>query len=271
MTARQDILDAARALRAVGREPFSPADLAAELRRRGSTYPESTLRTHIASVMCVNAPEHHAVRYADLERVGQRRYRLAATAGAAPVTASARTGRRSERAARCDTDLQRWIIGAIEERGGRSPLPLGDLAGEADVEWQLEDLVRRGYVKEDDGSAVLTRAGERAAVHGFPTEPAGRTSPLAPHELELLHQLMWDAADEVAGDERRRFTTGVKWMLEEYFGINTTDRGGPHGKARRDAFRRLEAIGAIEQIGGGEAQRTSNCWVTDPGQVQYPW
>jgi hypothetical protein len=75
-TCRQEILDAFAALeRRHGRPVFSPAELVAEVLARGSRHPESTIRTHIISSMCVNAPANHAVRYSDLERVDRGLYR----------------------------------------------------------------------------------------------------------------------------------------------------------------------------------------------------
>lgn len=77
-TCREEILDAFATLeRRHGRDTFSPAELVAEVLARGSTHPESTIRTHVVSAMCVNAPPNHAVRYPDLERVGRGRYRRA--------------------------------------------------------------------------------------------------------------------------------------------------------------------------------------------------
>ncbi len=76
MTCRDEILDAVVALeRRHGRDTFSPAEVVAEVLARGSQHPESTIRTHIVSAMCVNAPPNHAVRYPDLERVGRGQYR----------------------------------------------------------------------------------------------------------------------------------------------------------------------------------------------------
>jgi hypothetical protein len=77
MTCRDEVLSVARSL--AGRSSdstFSLAEILAEMSRRGTQYPESTIRTHVASVMCVNAPENHAVVFADLERVGRGLYRL---------------------------------------------------------------------------------------------------------------------------------------------------------------------------------------------------
>jgi hypothetical protein len=60
-----------------GRTPFSPADLIAEARSSGSTYPDTTLRTFIVGPMCANSPDNHAVQYGDLVRVSRGSYRLA--------------------------------------------------------------------------------------------------------------------------------------------------------------------------------------------------
>lgn len=84
MTAREEILAAARHLTNLGNVPFSPSDLLEELRRRGTDYPGSTLRTHITSIMCIDAPRNHPAHYPDLKRVGRGRYRLAGAAPEAP-------------------------------------------------------------------------------------------------------------------------------------------------------------------------------------------
>lgn len=54
---------------------FSPAEMIQELESRGTAFRPATIRTHIVSRMCVNAPDHHAVVYRDLERVARGRYR----------------------------------------------------------------------------------------------------------------------------------------------------------------------------------------------------
>lgn len=76
MTARDEILAALPALRArLGSDVFSVDEVVNELARRGSRYRPSTIRTHVVSRMCRNAPAHHAVTYDDLERVGPGLYR----------------------------------------------------------------------------------------------------------------------------------------------------------------------------------------------------
>lgn len=78
MTARGEILAAAKALAAKASDgSFAVDDVVRELGRRGSGYAESTIRTHVVSRMCANAPDDHAVTYDDLIRTEAGRYRLA--------------------------------------------------------------------------------------------------------------------------------------------------------------------------------------------------
>lgn len=71
MGAREEILIAIRRL---GSETFTVMDVLREM--RGTEYAESTIRTHITSRMCADAPDNHGTTYADLDRVGRGRYRL---------------------------------------------------------------------------------------------------------------------------------------------------------------------------------------------------
>ena len=77
-TCREQILNAISAIqRRSGQKTVGVQEIVDELRREGSSYKESTIRTHITSSMCVNAPPNHAVRYADLFRVERGVYKLA--------------------------------------------------------------------------------------------------------------------------------------------------------------------------------------------------
>jgi hypothetical protein len=77
VTVRQEILDAARTVTArEGRDTFSPAEIVAEMRRRGSRYPESTIRTMVTAHMCAEAPENAGTTYDDFERPSRGVYRL---------------------------------------------------------------------------------------------------------------------------------------------------------------------------------------------------
>lgn len=75
-TAREQILRAIDRITKGSADTFTIGDVLAELRVSGSDLAESTLRTHITSRMCANAPDHHGTTYDDLERVDRGIYRL---------------------------------------------------------------------------------------------------------------------------------------------------------------------------------------------------
>lgn len=55
---------------------FTVLEIIECMAKRGSKYKESTIRTHIVSRMCGNAPDNHAVTYEDLRRTGRGKYQL---------------------------------------------------------------------------------------------------------------------------------------------------------------------------------------------------
>lgn len=57
---------------------FNLTDIIGEMKARGSGYSERTIRTHVTSRMCANAPSNHAVVYNDFWCIdrGSGRYRL---------------------------------------------------------------------------------------------------------------------------------------------------------------------------------------------------
>ena len=76
-SAREEILAAAKML--ADRSPdgsFTLMQIVTNLRRAGSRYAESTIRTHVTSRMCADAPDHHGTTYDDFERLGGGRYRF---------------------------------------------------------------------------------------------------------------------------------------------------------------------------------------------------
>lgn len=76
MTVRHEILQAFERLeRRHGRVDFQLSDIVLEVQSATDEYAESSIRTHVVSVMCVNAPVNHATTYRDLERVGRGTYR----------------------------------------------------------------------------------------------------------------------------------------------------------------------------------------------------
>jgi hypothetical protein len=83
--AREEILAAFRRLeRRSGRRVFQLRDVVAEVLSVTNAYNETTLRTYITSVMCADAPVHHANHTNDLSRVGHGLYALSGT-GEVPV------------------------------------------------------------------------------------------------------------------------------------------------------------------------------------------
>ena len=60
-----------------GRQVFRLAEILAEVKTAGTRYRDSTIRTHISSRMCGNAPDHHPLVYNDLVWVATGEYRRA--------------------------------------------------------------------------------------------------------------------------------------------------------------------------------------------------
>ena len=77
MVAHDEILDAVnRVIKKTGKNEFSIKDILNEMQKSKSTYAESTIRTHIASRLCVDSPPNHATRYSYFERIERGKYRL---------------------------------------------------------------------------------------------------------------------------------------------------------------------------------------------------
>lgn len=78
-TCREEILAAMPDVCRVSADgTFSPDDVVKALAARGSRFSAATVRTHVMSRMCANAPDHHGSVTQDLERVDRGRYRLRA-------------------------------------------------------------------------------------------------------------------------------------------------------------------------------------------------
>lgn len=74
---REEILKAARdVVREKGRNEFTVLEIISRLQSLGADCSESTIRTHITSRCCRNAPKNHAVTYEDFERITRGLYRL---------------------------------------------------------------------------------------------------------------------------------------------------------------------------------------------------
>lgn len=77
MTARDEVLAAAHSLTARSADgTFTAGEVVTYLQSKGTRYTAATIRTHVASRMCANAADHHAVTYDDLVSIGGGRYRV---------------------------------------------------------------------------------------------------------------------------------------------------------------------------------------------------
>ena len=69
-TCREQILIAVKhVITAKNQNEFTILEILDYLKEQNSPYKESTIRTHITSRMCGNAPKHHVVTYNDLTRI----------------------------------------------------------------------------------------------------------------------------------------------------------------------------------------------------------
>jgi hypothetical protein len=73
---RDAVLDAMLRLeRRHGRSEFALADIVTETLAGDPKYSERTVRTHVSSRMCADAPDHHGTTFEDLVRVSRGVYR----------------------------------------------------------------------------------------------------------------------------------------------------------------------------------------------------
>jgi hypothetical protein len=76
-TCRDEILSVVRHIIQVkGSNEFKVSEVIENMRKQKATYSESTIRTHIVSKCCVNAPRHHAIVFNDFERIGRGLYKF---------------------------------------------------------------------------------------------------------------------------------------------------------------------------------------------------
>ena len=77
MTCRDEILISVKQIiSSKGINEFSIIEVIRQMKANGTEFAESTIRTHITSRLCANAPDNHIVTYNDFERIDKGRYRL---------------------------------------------------------------------------------------------------------------------------------------------------------------------------------------------------
>lgn len=78
MTCRDEILSVMREMHSAGKSNVTMNDVVSAMKRRGSSYKESTIRTHMGSRMLKGANQNHATKFDDIELVERGQYRLCA-------------------------------------------------------------------------------------------------------------------------------------------------------------------------------------------------
>lgn len=146
-TAREAILNAFADLeRETGQESFQLSKICERVRENTTEFQETTIRTYITSVMCVDAPVHHANHTDDLVRLGRGLYRRVIPSD----------------------DLQ-GLRRAADQRGGKSGrrAPVQQ-QGDPESEWHWEGNVQSVVVKllAADDWTILSVANTANREHG---------------------------------------------------------------------------------------------------------
>jgi hypothetical protein len=184
MTCREEVLAAVRAI--VGDDPlkeFTVADVQSQMEHNGTSFAASTIRTHITSRMCSNAPDNHGVTYDDLERVTPGHYRLTAIAS----DAAASHGDEGDDNAPEPVPHEPVILSRPDPKRLREALAqfsakLNDVERAAVLAWGRE--LKR--IRES-GASVFDKAKEALAV----TRKADQILPILTKAGLTLKDLMW--------------------------------------------------------------------------------
>jgi hypothetical protein len=216
MGAREDVLAAARSLVDRGITVFSPAQLIAETKSRGTAHPESTLRTFIVGPMCVNSPVNHAVQYPDLERIDRG------------CTAGSRL--RPRRAPLLRLRLSRHP----RPRAFRPRNQPGGLPGEAREEWFWEGNVQARVVSHlaATGWQIRRVAGTASGEHGVDIE----ARPSRPTDRDRSQGLSGQHLPPGRAERRRQEDTG-RGTGPHLFRQRTPLRSPHAGRSRRGSGR----------------------------------
>lgn len=74
---REELLEIITALvKEKGKNEFTLTEAVEAMANNHSVYSENTIKTHISSRCCANAPKHHKTAYDDFERIGRGVYRI---------------------------------------------------------------------------------------------------------------------------------------------------------------------------------------------------
>ncbi len=77
MTCRDKVLNCAKHIvHQTGRNEFTVQEIINCMQLQGTAYDEQTIRIHVTSKMCANAPKNGGASYDDFEGIGRGLYRL---------------------------------------------------------------------------------------------------------------------------------------------------------------------------------------------------
>ena len=77
MACHEEVLEAAISIiKTKGVNEFTPSEVIQYLKKQNTTYKESSIRTHIISRCCINAPLNHAKGYKYFKRIGHGLYKV---------------------------------------------------------------------------------------------------------------------------------------------------------------------------------------------------
>ena len=74
---RDELLEVAKdVISRKGKNEFTVLEIVKAMEEHGTVYKESTIRTHITSKCCVNAPANHNERFSDYQRIEHGLYKV---------------------------------------------------------------------------------------------------------------------------------------------------------------------------------------------------
>ena len=77
MECRDEVLNAVQQIiKAKGINEFTIQEVVSRMINNGTNYKDGTIRTHIVSRLCANAPDNHNITYDDFERISRGIYKL---------------------------------------------------------------------------------------------------------------------------------------------------------------------------------------------------
>lgn len=174
-TCRDEILEVANSLVKDGNGSFTIVQVISEMRRRGSRYAESTIRTHVTSFMCSNAPENHSTTYQDFERIDRGLYRI--LDGAAPILSS---GRQTPTVPTLEETLATVSAGNSDVQRHAETIALKALAQQIGIELRPERITfASGARVELDGVSRDSPTLVEVSAHQGDLKPAQRNKVLS--------------------------------------------------------------------------------------------